>query len=82
MPVHSAGGVPLPPPPPMAGGIAPGGAAGPDLNRKHVRVTLHWDALKQQDLQALSNIGRKKTIWMEDSDEDVDDDYGDVDADS
>ncbi|KAI3636505.1 hypothetical protein MIR68_005450 [Amoeboaphelidium protococcarum] len=81
MPVHSAGGVPLPPPPPMAGGIAPGGA-GPDLNRKHVRVTLHWDALKQQDLQALSNIGRKKTIWMEDSDEDVDDNYADVDADS
>lgn len=78
--VSSSGNMPLPPPPPPPGipppppppGSSPTGSPQRRANRKHVRVTLHWNELRQSDLDNLANIGgsgksnKRHTIWNED----------------
>ena len=71
-PMMSASGIPMPPPMPGIPGAPPpppgSGPVPPRRNKKHARVTLHWNAIQANDLKRISAKSNRKTIWMEDLD--------------
>lgn len=67
-PPPGMGGIPPPPPPPGSSGIPPPPGAIFDqsnVNKKHARVTLHWDAIRANDLQKITRHNKKPSLWLE-----------------